>query len=59
VKPGDEIELIQEGKDAVRFAAPASESRADGARHKLLLAANPAEMVRLRIGDSVRVLPKK
>jgi hypothetical protein len=59
VKLGDQIELIQEGKDAVRFAAPVSESRADGMRHKLLLAANPADMVRLRIGDSVRVLPKK
>jgi hypothetical protein len=59
VKPGDQVELTQEGKDAVRFAAPVSESRADGMRHKLLLAANPADMVRLHVGDSVRVLPKK
>jgi hypothetical protein len=59
VKPGDRVELIQEGKDAVRFTAPASESRADGSRHKLLLAADPAMMVRLHIGDSVRILPKK
>jgi hypothetical protein len=59
VRPGDQVELIQESKDAVRFAAPVSESRADGARHKLLLAANPADMVRLHFGDAVRVLPKK
>jgi hypothetical protein len=59
VKPGDQVELAQEGKDVVRFAAPVSESRAEGMRHKLLLAANPADMVRLRVGDVVRVLPKK
>jgi hypothetical protein len=59
VKPGDQVELTQEGKGAVRFTAPVSESRADGARHKLLLAANPADMVRLHVGDAVRVVPKK
>ncbi len=59
VKPGDQVELIPEGKDSVRFAAPVSESRADGSRHKLLLAANPADLVGLHIGDSVHVLPKK
>jgi hypothetical protein len=59
VKPGDQVELIREGKETVRFTAPVSESRADGVRHKLLLAANPADMVRLRLGDSVRVAPKK
>ncbi len=60
VKPGDPVELIQEAGDKVRFTGwPASDSRPDGSRHKLLLAADPAATVRLRIGDVVRVLPKK
>ncbi len=56
IKPGEKLTLERSGgTPAVKFTAPTSESRADGVRHKLLLAAEPAAMVHLRIGDDVRV----
>jgi hypothetical protein len=56
IKPEDKVMLVREG---VKLTAPVSESRGDGARHKLLLAADPATMIHLRTGDEVRVLPFK
>jgi hypothetical protein len=55
VKVGDRITMARPGDTAVKFVSSVSESRADGVRHKLLLAADPAAMSRLRIGDEVRV----
>ncbi len=57
VKAGDRVTVARPGDAAVKLTAPVSESRADGVRHKLLLAADPAAMSRLRIGDEVRVFP--
>jgi len=60
VKPGSKVTLLRAGEGPeVRFEAPVAESRPDGVRHKLLLAADPASMVRLRVGDEVRVFPAK
>jgi hypothetical protein len=60
VKAGDRVTLSRPGgKPAVKFEAPVAESRPDGVRHKLQLAADPAAIVSLRIGDEVRVFPAK
>jgi hypothetical protein len=57
-KPGSSVTLKRTGGgEDLSLTAPVSESRADGVRHKLLLAATPADMARLRIGDEVRVSP--
>jgi hypothetical protein len=57
VRLGDRITVVRPGEATVKLTVPVSESRADGLRHKLLLAADPAAMSRLRIGDEVRVFP--
>jgi hypothetical protein len=49
--------VVRPGEATVKLTLPVSESREDGLRHKLLLAADPAAMSRLRIGDEVRVFP--
>lgn len=56
IKPGESVELTRPGEKPLRFSAPVSESKADGVRHKLLLAADPAAMTRLKIGDEVRIV---
>ena len=56
IQPGDAVTLTGPG---VTFTAPVAESKGDGARHKLLLAADPAAMSRLRAGEDVRVSPAK
>lgn len=57
IKPGDTLTLS--GPNGLKLSAPVAESRGDGVRHKLLLAAHPADMARLRIGDDVRVISAK
>jgi len=58
IKAGTKVKLIRpQSEPAVAFMAPVTESRGDGVRHKLLLSADPAAMVRLKIGDEVRVFP--
>jgi len=59
IKPGAKVEVVGAEKSGVRFAAPVAESKGDGARHKLLLAADPATISRLKVGDEVRVSPVK
>ena len=59
IKPGAKVDVVGAEKSGVRFAAPVAESKGDGARHKLLLAADPATMSRLKVGDEVRVSPSK
>ena len=59
IKPGAKVDVVGGAKAGVRFAAPVAESRGDGARHKLLLAADPAAISRLKVGDEVRVWPAK
>ncbi len=60
VKPGAKAAVHHRmGKKDVKFDAPVFESRADGVRHKLGLAADPAAMISLRVGDEVRVFPSE
>lgn len=59
IKPGAKVEVVGAEKSGVRFTAPVAESKGDGARHKLLLAADPATISRLKVGDEVRVSPMK
>ncbi len=59
IKPGAKVDVVGAEKSGVRFAAPVAESKGDGARHKLLIAADPATISRLKVGDEVRVAPSK
>ena len=59
IKPGAKVDVVGGEKSGVRFAAPVAESKGDGARHKLLLATDPAAISRLKVGDDVRVWPSK
>ena len=60
IKPGDRVEVsLADGTPPLRSRAPVAESRADGVRHKLLLAADPAAISRLHIGDEVRRFPRQ
>ena len=56
IKAGDSLKLLDSDR-RVLFEAPVAESRGEGVHQRILLAADPATMIRLRIGDEVRVLP--
>jgi hypothetical protein len=55
IKAGDRLKLLDSDR-RVLFEAPVAESRGEGVHQRILLAADPATMIRLRIGDEVRVL---
>lgn len=59
IKPGTKVDVVGGDKGGLKFAAPVAESKGDGTRHKLLLAADPAAIARLKIGDEIRVFPAK
>jgi hypothetical protein len=60
LKAGDRVTVSRpDGQTVVKFEAPVAESRGDGVRHKLLLAAESSAMIHLRVGDEVRVFPAK
>ena len=56
VKAGDRLKLLDSDR-RVLFEAPVAEFTGEGVHQRILLAADPATMIRLRIGDEVRVLP--
>jgi hypothetical protein len=58
IKAGDRLSLkLLDSDRRVLFEAPVAEAKGDGVHQRILLAADPATMVRLRIGDEVRALP--
>jgi hypothetical protein len=60
IKPGSAVEVARpNGKaGAVKFTAPVVENKPAGEREQLLLAADPAAVSTLRVGDEVRVFPR-
>jgi Glycosyl hydrolases family 2/Glycosyl hydrolases family 2, sugar binding domain/Glycosyl hydrolases family 2, TIM barrel domain len=59
-KPVSSPEIVRTyGKKLIKkFTAPLVESKAEGARQQLLLAADPAAISTLHVGDEVRVFPQ-